>query len=75
MSQAQEIFQGFKNLIFPNQKIEEIAEKRLKICFECPIRTDNKCDKNKSENNINGCGCFLNMKTRSPASKCPVNKW
>ncbi len=70
MSQSKEIFDGFKNLIFPNQRIEQLAESRLKICFECPIRTDNKCDKSKG-----GCGCYLSAKTRSETSKCPKGYW
>lgn len=70
MSQSEEIFQGFKNLIFPNQEIEKLAEDRLKICMNCPVRSDNKCDKAKG-----GCGCYLAAKARSPKSKCPLNKW
>ncbi len=70
MSQAKEIFDGFLNLVFPDGEIEALAEKRLKICFECPIRTNNKCDKAKG-----GCNCLLSAKTRSPSSKCPKDKW
>ena len=61
-----EIFEGFKNSIFKNEQVEKISEKRLKICFECPFRNENRCGK---------CGCFLNTKTRSLKSKCPENKW
>lgn len=66
ISQTNEIFQGFKNLIFPKQEIEVLAEARLRICFNCPDRLENKCGK---------CGCFLAAKTRSPQSKCPLNRW
>ncbi len=75
MSQAKEIFDGFLNLVFPDTEVEVLAEKRLKICFKCPIRTNNKCDKAKSLNGIKGCNCFLNMKTKSPSSSCPLKKW
>jgi len=70
MSQTKEIFEGFVNLVFPDEKVEGIANTRLKICFECPVRTGNKCDKNKG-----GCGCYLAAKARSPTSQCPKSKW
>jgi hypothetical protein len=69
-NQAKEIFEGFVNNLFPNDEIRELSRNRLKICFECPIRTNNKCDKSKG-----GCGCFLNLKTKSPDSHCPLKKW
>ena len=61
-----EIFEGFKNIIFTDTKIEEEAERRLKICFDCPFLNRTRCGK---------CGCFLKAKTRSPKSKCPDNRW
>lgn len=70
MSQINDIFQGFKNLIFKDEKIEPIAETRLAICYPCPARTDNKCDRSKG-----GCGCFLKAKVRSLSSSCPKQKW
>ncbi len=70
MFQIEKVFSGFKNLIFPNEEIELLAESRLKICFECPLRVDNKCDKSKG-----GCGCYLSAKVRSPNSNCPKKKW
>lgn len=59
------IYEGFKNLIFKNEEIEKQAEIKLKICFECPYRKDNRCGK---------CGCFIQAKTRS-SSTCPAKKW
>lgn len=70
MGQIKEIFEGWINDLFKNEEVEKLAKKRLKICFECPIRTDNKCDKSKG-----GCGCPLKKKARSPSSKCPKNYW
>ena len=75
MGQVKEIFEGFKNLVFPDEEVEALAEQRLKICFECPVRTDNKCDRDKSLNRIKGCGCWLSAKTRSVGSNCPLKKW
>ena len=62
----EEIYQVFKNLIFKDSEIEPIAEKRLKICFECSYKKDIRCGK---------CGCILAAKTRNLNSNCPVNKW
>ena len=70
IKQGQEIFEGFKYSIFKDEKIEIDAEKRLKICFECPTRTDKRCDTRKG-----GCGCRIEIKARSPKSQCPQNKW
>lgn len=80
-----EILKGITNLTlkelgFPNQEVEEIANNRLDICNTCYLISDDKerCDKNKSINvgikEVNGCGCVLKFKIRSD-SKCPLNKW
>lgn len=70
IKQGGEIFQGFKNYIFKDEKIEIEAERRLQICFECPIRTDKRCDGSKG-----GCGCWIELKARSLNSKCPKDKF
>lgn len=61
-----EIKEGWKNYIFPNQEIEEMAEKRAIICSDCDKNGFGVCQE---------CGCPLVAKTRSPKSKCPLNKW
>ncbi len=66
MNNIENIFIGFKNLIFKDEKIEAEAEKKLKICFECPNRKVSKCGL---------CGCWIETKTRSPKSKCPDSRW
>ena len=68
--QIKEIYDGFKNLIFPNEEIEALAEQRLSICFGCKTRTEDTCDRNKG-----GCGCFLPAKIRSKTSACPKGYW
>jgi hypothetical protein len=47
---------------------EEIENKRYSICKACPelINITKQCKK---------CGCFMNMKTKLEASKCPLGKW
>lgn len=70
MLKLNEIFEGWIRSVFKDEKIEALSKERLKICFECPIRTNNKCDKSKG-----GCGCPLDKKTRSKSTKCPKNYW
>jgi hypothetical protein len=60
------IFQGFKNLLFKDEKIESIAEERLKRCFNCDKREKLTCSL---------CGCYLKAKVRSSSSSCPIDKW
>ena len=69
MSQLQEIYEGWKNLLFENPKVEKIAKERIKICVGCT--------KLKSNNSCEICGCYMPAKTRSMGSHCPDEppKW
>lgn len=46
----------------------EIEEERYQICLSCPelFQPTKQCKK---------CGCFMGMKTKIEASKCPIGKW
>lgn len=84
------IFSGLKNLIFRNEEIEEEAKEKLRFCAKCPVRTENRCDREKESiavrdfrykkedrfkgNKYPGCGCDLRLKLRSK-SKCPLGKF
>ena len=61
-----EIFNGWKNVVFPNPHVEKIAKARASICSECDFNVRSRCTK---------CGCPLVAKTRSMKSHCPLNKW
>ncbi len=61
-----EIFNGWKNVVFPNEHVEQIAKARASICSTCEFNVKNKCKK---------CGCPLIAKTRSMQSHCPLKKW
>jgi len=65
-SKLEEIVAGWKNVIFTDKAVEEMALKRATICAECPHNVNKICQE---------CGCPLVAKTRSPQSKCPKNKW
>lgn len=80
------ILRGWGNLILDefdllSPELKDLAERRLKICDSCEIRTDNKCDKRKKGINIEtgqlvkGCSCNLSAKCLDPDSECPLAKW
>jgi hypothetical protein len=47
---------------------ENTAIRRLEICKSCPelISLTTQCKK---------CGCFMAIKTKLEAAKCPIGKW
>jgi len=47
---------------------DDLAESRIKTCLECPelIKLTTQCKK---------CGCFMSVKTKFEAAKCPIGKW
>ena len=69
MSQLSEIFEGWKNLVFPNPQIEKLAIKRITICAE------NTCKKFRENNTCAMCGCYMPAKVRSRRSKCLKGLW
>lgn len=46
----------------------ELAANRFAICQSCPelLPVVNQCKK---------CGCFMELKTKLNAAKCPLGKW
>lgn len=67
MSRLSEIISGWKNYMFPNKEVEEIAIKRMETCINC--------DRLKPDNRCGICGCFMVAKVRSLKSTCPLDKW
>lgn len=66
MSKINEIIEGWKNVVFPNNYTENVAYNRASICGRCEHYDKGKCKK---------CGCNLVAKTRSMKAECPINKW
>ena len=58
------------DLLNPQTKPAEdmLAQERLNICLGCEhlIQKINQCKK---------CGCFMNIKVKLEAAKCPEKKW
>ena len=61
-----EIFNGWKNVVFPNENVEKIAKARASICADCEYNVKSRCKK---------CRSPLIAKTRSMQSHCPLKKW
>lgn len=76
-----QILEGLTNSIFKKEDVEEIALHRLAICHLCDLYTESDkgcmvmgtapCCNEK----LGGCGCSLNLKTRSLSSECPKGHW
>ena len=69
MSQLSEIYDGWKNYVFQDPEVEEIAKKRIAICVA------NECKKFKTNKSCAMCGCYMPAKVRSKRSKCSMGKW
>lgn len=78
------ILEGWRNDLIPPENlkdvIKEVSNERLDICRECPMYSENrKKDPNfstlRTDIHCTNCGCPLKKKTKSLASKCPLDKW
>ena len=69
MSQLSEIYDGWKNYVFQDPQIEELAKKRIAICVA------NECGKFKTTKSCAMCGCYMPAKVRSKKSRCFMGKW
>jgi hypothetical protein len=67
MSKLSEIYDGWKNYVFPNSEIEREAKRRIEICVNC--------DKLNSRNTCSLCGCYMPAKVRSLKSHCLLKLW
>ncbi len=78
----------FKSVIGSEVENEEVFEARRQICINCPLKSGNTCNKSKwinpetlevasvrREGFVNGCGCRLSAKQKSPTSECPAGFW
>ena len=62
MGQIEEFGQYLKQKL-----VSEDASHRWAICQACPeLTSGNRCTQ---------CGCFMKIKTKVRAAKCPLNKW
>lgn len=77
------ILNGWKNYVFKNKDIEELAKQRAVICANCDFSKKGSYQqlmpdyslKNVKGYKCNKCGCPLSAKLRSEKETCPINKW
>lgn len=76
------IFTGWFYLAFKRDKVEDMANRRAKICVKCPYAKFSNIDVvwDKRIPSISGkhcqiCGCPLPSKLRSAFEDCPDGKW
>lgn len=73
------IWTGIKNWLFGSKAIDEMAERRMKICNTCPHLdlTGNRCYVPGTQPCCAVCGCKLSWMTRVPEEQCSASepKW
>ena len=83
-NKLQEIYNGWKNLLIPDEEIkpyiEKVAKARIDICDTCEFdssqaTTLSVVDRLRFDRHCTKCGCTLSAKTRSLTSSCPLKKW
>lgn len=67
------IAEGFTNLLFTKELVEDVAKQRKAICDACPVSEFGKSKYCKLRNG--GCGCYLPAKRRAMDDECPKGKW
>ncbi len=78
MINLSQIYEGWKNNLFPPSELKEVIEKtsqdRLSICSECPHHS--KFHKTaRPDAHCTHCGCTLAAKTKCLSCSCPIKKW
>lgn len=74
---------GWKNYLFADNKIEQLAHDRAQVCADCPSAvygTYEKLMKDFTLKEVQGmkckeCGCPLSTKLRAEDEECPLKKW
>lgn len=69
-----QIFEGITNTIVKDAVVEQIAQLRYDICYDCENK-GRKCAVKGTAPCCNLCGCSLAFKTRALSSDCPAGKW
>lgn len=70
LKKTMEIKDGYTNLIFKKERIEEIAARRGAICANC-----GELNKAGFYLYCDLCCCYMPAKLRSPESECKIAKW
>jgi hypothetical protein len=85
-SKPAQITKGIFGLVYKQKHIEWLSYERMKYCLNCPASkkldsgqlvcsSSEKVKVKDEEREVFGCGCVLEIKTRSPKASCPALKW
>lgn len=63
-----------------DEDVKNLGTERMNICSNCPVRSGNRCDRNKTHISatgveFNGCGCYIDKKTLCVDCHCPGGFW
>lgn len=80
-----DIAEGWFNILLNSINLldegsRELGIQRASVCKTCPVRTNNKCDSEKTHRKktgekFNGCGCFVEAKVLCMNCECPGGFW
>jgi hypothetical protein len=76
----EEILEGWKNHLFPPEKMKEyileVSKERMEICTPCIFNSKNrKHSKLRLDEHCTICGCTLSAKTKCLSCCCPKEYW
>lgn len=69
------IVEGYKNTIFKNKEIEELAKSRLQHCINCKHNKVVGIKNTKLLSYCDLCKCVITAAIRAKDKKCKLNKW
>lgn len=72
---ASNIVEGYSNLIFTKEEIEELSKERMEICNTCTSRMVLVRVNNVEHYKCGECNCPLAAATRAPGKPCDLGKW
>jgi hypothetical protein len=63
-----------------DEGMKNLGKSRASVCANCPVRTGNTCDSQKSHrgkngHKFNGCGCAIAAKVLCANCECPGGFW
>ena len=81
---SSQIYEGWKNNLFPAKEIKEkiatIGAQRMEICRSCNYNSEVRKVKLKEkilrpDEHCTHCGCTLAAKTKCLSCECPIKRW
>lgn len=78
IDKVESITEGWKNFVFKNNEVEQVAKERAEICIVCPHRKEIAIElrnENIGKLACDICDCPLSSKLRSMMESCPDGRW